>query len=380
MTKSTRPSKIHLPPRETLFRVGRASVGETSVEVSETGGRFESGFMTGVSLISVGEALGHHMWIDAETLNQVANFAQSSNGVKSRFTHPGMSSDGLGRHLGRVHNSAVSGSRVIGDLHFTKSSRDTPDGDLAGYVIELAKEDPEAAGLSIVFEHDIEAENEFMLANGATIVNGWIEGFQSPDENNVNNYPHVRLAKLHAADIVDEPAANPDGLFDSQTLPRELDGLLKYATGLSKTKPTDCPFDIDPDRATQFFTRWLSSNGFSLTSIGDGDMTAKPDEATPEAPTRESFLGELKKYTDRFGAENGTKFFEDGVGYTEALEKFCDQQGERITTLESERDEATAKLESLTIGEADPIDATVTQDGKEPERLSLGSLMRPQKN
>ena len=111
----------------------------------------------------------------------------------------------MGRHLGRLKDVRVEGEKVIGDLHFAQSAHATPEGDLAEYVMKLAEEDPAAAGLSIVFEHDQEAEQKFM-----TKFSG--DSFMSPDEDNVRNLPHVRLAKLRAADIVDEPAANPEGL------------------------------------------------------------------------------------------------------------------------------------------------------------------------
>lgn len=52
----------------------------------------------GVSTAQAVEALGHGMILDDTTIQQVVDFGNSApKGVKSRFTHPGMSSDGLGK-------------------------------------------------------------------------------------------------------------------------------------------------------------------------------------------------------------------------------------------------------------------------------------------
>ena len=267
------------PVDESLFRCFRATADAAAVEVKEQGGRYGHGVLEGVSLISRGEALGHDMWIDSETLSQVVDGFDNEKGLKSRFTHPSMSSDGMGRMLGRIHDVRLSGDKVIGDLHFNESSHSTPEGDLAEYVMLLASEDAEAAGLSIVFEHDPEAETEFINTHSMT------EGvFESPDELNTANYPHVRLAKLRAADVVDEPAANPDGFFDRQPFARSADDLLSFAAGLTETKPGTNAFGVDPGRAKDFFARWLHTNGLSIVSKEELAAMAKDNnDQTPEA-------------------------------------------------------------------------------------------------
>ena len=51
-------------------------------------------------LIQAVEALGHGMMIDEVTLDQVVAYGNVlAKGVKCRFTHPGLSSDGLGSLL-----------------------------------------------------------------------------------------------------------------------------------------------------------------------------------------------------------------------------------------------------------------------------------------
>src|SRR4051812_26748106 len=68
--------------------------------------------------------------------------ADHSNGLKSRFTHPSLSEDGLGKFLGRTKNIRVDGTKARGDLHLDPTSFNTPSGNLGGYVMDLAKSDP----------------------------------------------------------------------------------------------------------------------------------------------------------------------------------------------------------------------------------------------
>ena len=139
--------------------------------IDRMGGRYSAGLIRGVSLITRGEALGHDFWCDRRFVASVAEAVEAAGdrGVKARFTHPDMSSDGLAKFLGRVRygDTIDDGDRAIGDLNFERSAHDTPDGDLAGYVLDRAEEDAESFGASIVFQHDVEAEEAFALEHGA---------------------------------------------------------------------------------------------------------------------------------------------------------------------------------------------------------------------
>lgn len=380
-------SKPHKPLDERSARLGRA--GGSEPEVDRKGGRFGAGIIRGVSLACVGEALGHEMWCDDVTIDQVVEYsaAKGDTGLKCRFTHPGMSSDGMGRHLGRLHDVREVGQKAVGDLHFAQSSHDTPDGDLADYVMTLTEEDPAAAGLSIVFHHDLAAEDEFEAANqedyeytdhrGRTVKS---TRFKSPDPDNEHNYPHVRMNELRASDVVDEPAANPDGMFYSESLPSEVDSLLCFAAGVTDQKPKTSAFGIDGDRAAQFLGRWLESHGLTL-SKGPAMSTATPETTTTEteAPSREDFQAELKKFTDAFGAENGTQWFTENKSFEEALGLHAKSLEDQLAKEREAKEQAEARLSSLELGETEELE-TGTQDGDKPSKTTLGTLMNPKQN
>ena len=233
--------------------------------VDRTAGHSRAGIIRGVSAIQMGEALGHGLWCDKTLIQQTADAVNATKkGVKARFTHPSLSSDGLGSFLGRVTNASVVDDKCVADIHFSKSSHTTPSGDLASYVMQLADDDPSSFGCSIVFEPDTVAEDEFSNANSCDVHGHSF--FQSPDSDNVNNLSHARLLTLRAVDCVDEPAANSGGLFGrSQEIAKEADELLSYSLGLSDTQPQLLSLSVDSERVKQFLNRFLQNNNLTIS-------------------------------------------------------------------------------------------------------------------
>jgi len=203
----------------------------------------------GYAVITAGEALGHGAWVDGTFLDSLVEFGNSSpQGFKSRFTHPGLSSDGMGKQLGRTKNFRREGDSVKADLHFIQAAHKSPEGDLSGYVMDIAEEAPELFGSSIVFSRDSKAEREFKSNNMDP------EGkFKSPDAANVNHFPHIRLAELHASDVVDDPAANPGGFFsEGGELAANAETALEYLFGLRDEIQEGFFGNIHPERARAF--------------------------------------------------------------------------------------------------------------------------------
>jgi hypothetical protein len=272
---------------------------------------------------------------------------------------------------------------VIGDLHLAMLAHNTPEGDLAEYVMDLADEDPTAAGLSIVFDYDESAMADFALANGAEIKNGGLDwdGFQSPDPENLANLPHVRMMELRAADVVDEPAANEAGLFDRQTAPREADRFLAFAAGFSDENPGEFA-GIAADRARAFLSRWLSSHGLHITKTEppmatQTDVALEPNNDPPaNEPTREDFAAELGRYTEAFGAENGSTWFSEGKSFEDSQALHSAELSKENEGLRSELAQEREKLESLSLGEDDPVDSA----GTPSNRLQFKSLFATSNN
>lgn len=306
--------------------------------IDREGGDNGAGIIRGLAVITNTEALGHGFWVDQRMLHDVQESinAAGHQGIKARFTHPGLSGDGLGSFLGRMKNARVDGDIVRADLHFSQSAHNTPDGDLAAYTMDLAESDPDAFGTSIVFSHDRKAEQEFLDAYD-------VDGeFESPDVKNVNNLPHARLAALQAVDVVDEPAANPDGLFHRQAeIGEEADALAAYALGLSDQKPTLSALSIDADRVSAHLSRFLDRNGLQVVPRKEVISVSDSNTATP---SRDEYSEQLSAYTARFGAEKGVELFLANTPMHEALDAHNRQLTADLAAARTELETATESL------------------------------------
>lgn len=277
------------------------------------GGIFGLGYLEDVSIITRGEAKGHGFWIDQEFLQQVADAINAEQkGVKARFTHPSLSGDGLGTYLGRVVNARVEGDRVLAELHFAESGTKSPDGNLVEYILGLAAEDPRAFGFSIVFWNDPAAEADFQAQHMQ-------EGqFVSPDPDNEENFPHWRLKELDAADLVDEPAANPDGLFHRQSkLATELYSLAGYALGLSDQCPEVTRLDVHPQRVREFVARYLSQERLQLLTEKEREEQLQQARLEGEQAARQL----LGRFVEQFGTAHGVEWFREGLSFEQARER-----------------------------------------------------------
>ena len=284
------------PEREPKFqRAPKATglaVGEDGPTIDPDGGDFGAGVILGVSLITRGEALGHDAYVDQFFVQQVHDKVGQAGGVgvKSRFTHPGLSADGLGHFLGRLKNPKFvdDGDRVLADLHLAEAARHAPDGDLSAYVLKMAKEDPAAFGTSIVFSRDRGEEARFSAEHQDK------DGkFKSPDEKNGKNLRHFRLAALHAGDVVDDPAANPDGLFHrGAELAKTAEAVLDYSLGRSDEMPDETSLDIHPERIKGFLSKYLADNGLSIVNV---DELQRNSEASNSQNDEPATLEQLKE-------------------------------------------------------------------------------------
>ena len=160
---------------------------------------------------------------DREGIRQIARMMKEKP-LKSRFAHPTLSDDGIGKFLGRFHNArndvverivarGKDGSAtkkefavVRADIHLDPTSFKTPSGDLGTYVMDLAESDHEAFGTSLV----IEPEEKVRLD---------AKGFRMRDEEGVELPPLWFPKSLHALDVVDTGDAT------NSFLGHEIDGL-----------------------------------------------------------------------------------------------------------------------------------------------------------
>lgn len=203
-----------------------------SLKVDRSG----NGAIKNVSVITTGPALGHGFKIDQKTTAQVA---RALDGIPGRWTHGGLSEDGLARHLGRwsggrVENFSLcrgceleaaaqgelaekapqpmcpecgkpmeAASRAVGDFTFSASAHKLkPDGlnvPAPVYLMQRAEEDPRTFGTSVVANFDLEPR--LTLDDEGDEVEELVARLNADDPRS-----------LLRTDFVADPAANPVGL------------------------------------------------------------------------------------------------------------------------------------------------------------------------
>lgn len=230
----------------------RASVASRPVGVDR-----QAKMIRGMVIAQLGEFKDGRGQFDAAGLQRIVELTNAkSKGLRSNFTHATLSSDGLGKYLGRVRGAYMgtavdsrTGKTVQaarGDLHFDETAFNTPNGDLATYIMDLTENDPEAISSSLV----IEPNERFLTdAKGRTLTND--DGEPLP--------PVWEPVALHGSDIVGEGAA-VDGLLSAGI---DVDGLpdavvRKGAEMLDQFFPGQ-PRDVIWARCTAWLARYLDA-------------------------------------------------------------------------------------------------------------------------
>jgi hypothetical protein len=142
-----------------------------------------SDIIEGVSVISVGEAKGHGLFVDRTTLQEVKACAESyAGGVKVNLDHGA----GIKDIVGFCDNFRIIGDKLVADLNLLQNA------ERRDYVLEIAEKLPDAFGISIAFSGPV---------------------------REIDGKRFASCAELYSADLVQTPAANPTGLFSFEAKP-----------------------------------------------------------------------------------------------------------------------------------------------------------------
>lgn len=164
----------------------------------------EAGIISGVSVITCGvEALGHGIYTDTKTLSTVKSCAESAPaGVQVKMDHGSGFRDIVGVlknfRVELAEGAAAKTDCLRADLHLLKSHP------AFNQICEMSQTMPASFGLSIAFRCSAEK---------------------------IDDMDFVRCTELYSVDLVDAPAANPNGLFskpvDSNTFSKTMLNELK---------------------------------------------------------------------------------------------------------------------------------------------------------
>jgi hypothetical protein len=136
-----------------------------------------SDIIEGVSVISVGEAKGHGLFVDRITLQEVKACAETyAGGVKVNLDHGA----GIKDIVGFCDNFRIIADKLVADLNLLQNA------ERREYVLEIAEKLPDTFGISIAFSGPV---------------------------REIDGKRFASCEELYSADLVQTPAANPTGLF-----------------------------------------------------------------------------------------------------------------------------------------------------------------------
>lgn len=260
------------PVMQTPIARGLASLADGAPSVVRNAGQFAFGIIKAASVVAVGEARGHGVFIDREFIRQVAAELDARGGVKVRFAHP-KNSAGFGMLVGKALAPTFDsgGDRCLADVHVSEIGNKSPHGELSTYCLDAAEQFPADFGLSVAFEYDFDAIEAFAAAN---TVGGH---FVSPDRRNQNNLPHARLKRLIAVDFADDPAANPGGLFEMPSIEFAAGESLPTTDEEKKKADAEASAKTEPTPATS-----------GATAGQTDEPPASPVAPAPSTPTAQA--------------------------------------------------------------------------------------------
>ena len=218
----------------------------------------------GVSIISVGEAKGHGLFVDATTLQEVKACAESyAGGVKVNLDHGA----GIKDIVGFCDNFRIIGDKLVADLNLLQNA------EKRAYVLEIAEKLPDTFGISIAFSGPV---------------------------REINGKRFASCTELYSADLVQTPAANPTGLFSFQAVDK------------ISHQMEDATIEIEPKEDEISIADIISRLAALETAFGDykKKMEEMPEEKEEEMAEEEKkddaalsrFEAKLDQIISNFGA------------------------------------------------------------------------------
>jgi hypothetical protein len=297
---------------------------------------------------------GRPYLIDQETLRQVVAYGNAPNkGTKCRYTHGDFDEDSIGTHLGRWFNFRIDGTCVRADLKLAQSSRISPKGDIGGYVLTLAEEDPESFGASIAAELD-----------------------RSLMEPTVDGKMPLRLSGLYSVDIVNEPAATRGGLFSKEfTMAEDAAPEEKQEPDFSFLMAEDMPIEEKMKKVAQMLGYEMpeeKKEDMEEESMPEEEDDKEEDMQSQEEPKKEEMSAQ--RYIELFG-DRGARWFLEGKSPSYCFGQQLKEAHEKIAGLEKQVSEMSGKVKAAKaiVGEDSPASLSVAQTEEEKAKAAFAA-------
>jgi hypothetical protein len=163
----------------------------------------------GVSILEVGEAKGHDLFVDKVSLQTALKLmTEARNGIKVKINH----GSGLESVVAFARNPRIEGEKLVADLRLLRNSPHY------GLIKEMASEAPDQFGVSLAFVNESET---------------------------INGKDYIRPQSIASADLVSSPAAT-NGLFEEMVKFMEKLGYVqggKTIPAVAKEAVEEAPLD-----------------------------------------------------------------------------------------------------------------------------------------
>jgi hypothetical protein len=286
----------------------------------------EAGVLRGVSVITAGvEAKGHGIWIDQTSLEMVKAAAETYvDGLQVKSDH----GSGFGEIEGVLRDLVIDGNQLRADFHLIKS------GEEYERIMEMAEMMPSSFGLSIEF---------------------------SGISEEIDEYRYARPVEIYAVALVDQPAANPSGLFQAMsepTAPEEVPAeveetkveVTESQPGEEKAEEAVVELQVDGPKGTQHDPEGPKEvRGPEGTQNLPEDAAPAAEVVEPAAPAEE-VVEELPEEQLSSKLSDVVLNFENTKAEVINLRADLETSHRNLTALKAEvekRDLAIAKLEDL---------------------------------
>jgi hypothetical protein len=193
-------AKQDFPDNDQRLAVAYRTYRDEEMEEMELGG---------VSILEVGEAKGHDLFVDKTSLETALKLMESAkNGTKAKMNH----GSGLEAVVGFLRNPRIDGDKLVADLRLLRNSPHY------GLIKEMASEAPDQFGVSLAFVNESET---------------------------INGKDYIRPQSIASADLVSSPAAT-NGLFEEMVKFMEKLGYVqggKTIPAVAKEAVEEAPLD-----------------------------------------------------------------------------------------------------------------------------------------
>ena len=276
--------------RVAFYKAGKKTRKGYAVDVVQ-------GTMEGVSLIQLGEAKGHGIFVDGVSLATAVEVLGSSN-LPAFITHQGaLQEDRMLKQVGYFKGFYIEQGKLKAESFQSLESFRDDQTESYNRLFDLAREMPDAFGLSLVFEADL----VWVLKNGEELSVKDSEGKPKAAKRDI---PSVRFNNITSADFVDEPAANEDGLFSKRKSPVIMEDEIKETEEEEKVALAEV--EPDEEESTEDEPQEENAEEEESSEAVEEESEEESDDASDELASLrdqvETLKSELEELKDKLSA------------------------------------------------------------------------------